>query len=86
VTNHTPRGTTPYIGSFYHVGRFLARGKELNGMDKMTLSRQIADALFDDEMLNTFDYNGDINGLLEDVQGVIYDKLKDYAILQGIVF
>lgn len=55
-------------------------------MDKMTLSRQIADALFEVEMLNTFDYNGNINGLLEDVQGVIYDKLKDYAILQGMVF
>jgi hypothetical protein len=68
------------------VGRFLAIGKELNGMDKMTLSRQIADALFEVEMLNTFDYNGNINGLLEDVQGVIYDKLKDYAILQGMVF
>jgi hypothetical protein len=55
-------------------------------MDKMTLSRDIADALLEAEMLNTFDYNGNINGLLEDVQGVVYDRLKDYAILQGIVF
>ena len=52
-------------------------------MSRYDIARYIAEDLLNNNVLDEHNFNHDTDAILEYVQNVVIDRLKDFAIVQG---
>lgn len=52
-------------------------------MNRQNIARNIAEELLNNDVLDEHNFNYDTDAILEYVQNVVIDRLKDFLIIQG---